>query len=121
MPVTYAEHERKLRAPAVCELLPLRDLPLGDDIMVRTNGAFVAGYELKGILAYFSTDTNRNQNKAMLEALFRSVPDVSMRIQFRYEISEHLGDLLDTYIREQRTEQSEVMALDMHRVRMWQQ
>ena len=36
----------------------------------------------------------------MLEALFRSVPDVSMRIQFRYEISEHLGDLLDSYIHE---------------------
>ena len=93
----------------------------GDNIMVRTNGAFVAGYELKGILAYFATDSDRNQNKSMLEALFRSVPDVSMRIQFRYEISEHLGDLLDTYVREQRTEQSEVMALDTHRLRMWRQ
>ena len=80
--------------------------------MVRTNGAFVAGYELRGILAYFATDGDRNQNKSMLEALFRSVPDVSMRVQFRYEISEHLGDLLNSYIHEQRTEQSEVMALD---------
>ena len=121
MPMTYTEHDRKLKAPAVCELLPLRDLPLGDDIMVRTNGAFVAGYELKGILAYFATDGDRNQSKAMLEALFRSVPDVSMRIQFRYEISEHLGDLLDSYLHEQRTEQSEVMALDAHRLRMWRQ
>src|SRR5579863_10714357 len=110
MPVTQAEHDRRLRAPAVCELLPLRDLPLGDNIMVRTNGAFVAGYELKGILAYFATDSDRNQNKAMLEALLRSIPDVSMRIQFRYEISERLGDLLDRYIHEGRTEQSEVMA-----------
>jgi hypothetical protein len=42
MPVTQTEHDRSLKAPAVCELLPLRDLPLGDDIMVRTNGAFVA-------------------------------------------------------------------------------
>ena len=48
MPVTQAEHDRKLKVPAVCELLPLRDLPLGDNIMVRTNGAFVAGYELRG-------------------------------------------------------------------------
>src|ERR1700757_4639690 len=121
MPVTQAEHDRRLKVPAVCELLPLRDLPLGDNIMVRTNGAFVAGYELRGVLAYFATDGDRNQNKSMLEALFRSVPDVSMRIQFRYEISEHLGDLLDNYIREQRTEQSEVMALDSHRLRMWRQ
>jgi type IV secretory pathway VirB4 component len=94
---------------------------MGDDIMVRTNGAFVAGYELKGIESYFATDEDRNQNKYMLEALFRSVPDVSMRIQFRYEISERLNDLLDRYIREQRTEQSEVMALDSHRLRMWRQ
>jgi RHS repeat-associated protein len=119
--MTYAEHEKKLKAPAVCELLPLRDLPNGDNVMVRTNGAFVAGYELRGILAYFATDSDRNQTKSMLEALFRSVPDVSMRIQFRYEISEHLGDLLDSYVGQQRAEQSEVMALDTHRLRMWRQ
>src|SRR3569833_2315792 len=121
MPVTQAEHDRRLKAPAVCELLALRDLPLGDNIMVRTNGAFVAGYELRGILTYFATDSDRNQNKSMLEALFRSVPDVSMRVQLRYEISERLGDLLDNYLHEQRTEQSEVMALDSHRLRMWRQ
>jgi hypothetical protein len=44
-----------------------------------------------------------------------------MRIQFRYEISEHLGDLLDNYLHEQRTGQSEVMALDAHRLRMWRE
>ena len=77
MPMTFAEHERKLKAPAVCELLPLRDLPIGDNIMVRTSGAFAAGYELRGVLAYFATDSDRNQTKSMLEALFRSVPDVS--------------------------------------------
>jgi type IV secretory pathway VirB4 component len=94
---------------------------MGDDIIVRKNGAFVAGYELSGMQSYFATDEDRNLNKSMLEALFRSVPDVSMRIQFRYEISERLNDLLDKYIREQRTEQSEVMALDSHRLRMWRQ
>jgi type IV secretory pathway VirB4 component len=121
MPMTYAEHEKKMKSPAVCELLPLRDLPEGDNVMIRTNGAFVAGYELRGILAYFATDGDRNQTKAMLEALFRSVPDVSMRIQIRYEISEHLGDLLDKYLHEQRTAQSEVMALDAHRLQMWRE
>jgi type IV secretory pathway VirB4 component len=121
MPMTYAEHEKKMKSPAVSELLPLRDLPEGDNVMIRTNGAFVAGYELRGILAYFATDSDRNQTKAMLEALFRSVPDVSMRIQFRYEISEHLGDLLDNYLHEQRTAQSEVMALDAHRWQMWRE
>jgi type IV secretory pathway VirB4 component len=118
--MTYQEHDRKLRAPAVCEVLPLRDLPQGDNVMVRTNGAFVAGYELKGVLSYFATDSDRNQAKAMLEALMRSVPDVSMRIQFRYEISEHLDGLLEQYVDQQRSDQSEVMALDTHRLRMWQ-
>ncbi len=119
MPMTYEQHEKRLKSPAVCELLPLRDLPAGDNVMVRTNGSFVAGYELRGILAYFATDGDRNQTKSMLEALFRSVPDVSMRLQFRYEISEHLGDLLDSYVQQQRSEQPEVMALDAHRMRMW--
>ena len=117
--MTYQEHDRKLKVPAVCELLPLRDLPQGDDVMVRTNGAFVAGYELRGVLSYFATDGDRNQAKAMLEALMRSIPDVSMRIQFRYEISEHLDGLLERYVDQQRSEQSEVMALDTHRLRMW--
>jgi len=121
MPMTYAEHDKKLKSPAVCELLPLRDLPDGDNVMVRTNGSFVAGYELKGVLSYFATDGERNHAKSSLEALFRGIPDVSMRVQFRYEISEHLGDLLDDYLRQQRTEQSEVMALDAHRVQMWRE
>jgi len=37
--MTYVEHDKKMKVPAVCELLPLRDLPQGDNIMVRTNGA----------------------------------------------------------------------------------
>src|SRR5260370_24593640 len=116
-----AETERRLKVPAGCALLPLRDLPDGDNIMVRTNGAFVAGYELKGVLSYFATDGDRNDSKAKLEALFRSVPDVSMRIQFRYEISEHLGDLFEGYLDQQRTEIAEVMALDAHRLRIARQ
>ena len=121
MPMTYAEHNKRLKAPAVCELLPLRDLPMGDDIMVRTNGAFVAGYELKGILSYFAADDDRNRSKCLLEALLRGVPDVSMRIQFRYEISEHLGGLFESYLNQECTEQSEVIALDTHRLNMWRE
>ena len=121
MPMTYAEHDKKLKSPSLCELLPLRDIPRRDNIFVRTNGAFVAGYELKGVLSYFATDDERNEAKDRIEALFRVVPDVSMRIQFRYEISEHLGDLLDRYVTQQRAEQAEVMALDAHRLEMWRE
>jgi len=44
-----------------------------------------------------------------------------MRVQFRYEITEDLGDLLVHYVDMQRTEQSELMALDTHRLQMWQE
>jgi type IV secretory pathway VirB4 component len=118
MPLTVAQYEKKLKVPAVCELLPLRDIL--DGVMVRTNGAFVAGYELRGTLSYFATDEDRNQAKSLIEALLRSIPDVSMRVQFRYEISEDLGTLLEDYVRVQRTAQSELMALDTHRLAMWQ-
>ena len=121
MPMTYAEHDKKMKAPAMCELLPLRDLPDRDNIMVRTNGSFVAGYELKGVLSYFATDGEKNHAKASLEALFRGIPDVSMRVQFRYEIAEHLDGLIDEYVHAQRTDQAEVMALDAHRVRRWRE
>jgi hypothetical protein len=118
MPLTTAQHEKRLKVPAVCELLPLRDIL--DDVIVRTNGAFVAGYELHGTLSYFATDEDRNQAKSLIEALLRSIPDVSMRVQFRYEISEDLGTLLEDYVRTQSTTQSELMALDTHRLEMWQ-
>ena len=50
MPLTYAEHEGKLKAPAVWRrLLPLaRCFQQATTSMVRTNGAFVAGYEPRG-------------------------------------------------------------------------
>jgi type IV secretory pathway VirB4 component len=119
MPLTIAQHQKNTKSPAVCELLPLRDIL--DKVMVRTNGALVAGYELRGVLSYFATDEGRNQAKDQVEALLRSVPDVSMRVQFRYEITEDLGDLLVHYVDMQRTEQSELMALDTHRLQMWQE
>ena len=54
MPLTLEQHERKLDDPPMCEQLPVRDYL--DNIVVRTNGAFVAGYELKGLASYFASD-----------------------------------------------------------------
>lgn len=118
MPFTTEQHEKNLKVPAVCELLPMRDIL--DSVIVRTNGAFVAGYELKGVLSYFAMDTDRNQAKSMIEALLRAVPDVSMRVQFRYELSDSLGALLDEYRSMERVAQPEIMALDTYRLQMWQ-
>jgi hypothetical protein len=57
VPVTLEQHERKLHDPALCEQLPVRDYL--DNVVVRTNGAFVAGYELKGLASYFASDVGR--------------------------------------------------------------
>ena len=47
MPVTVRQHEASLHQPALCELLPIRDYL--DNVIVRSNGALVAGYDLGGI------------------------------------------------------------------------
>ena len=46
MPDTWEQHEKKLDDPALCELLPVRDYL--DSVLIRTSGALVAGYELRG-------------------------------------------------------------------------
>ncbi len=117
MPLTLDQQERTVREPALCEQLPVRDYL--DDVVVRTNGSFVAGYELKGLTSYFATDEGRNRGKLMLEALLRSIPEQSMRVQFRYEVVEDLGGVLDQYVSNQRSTHSETCELDELRVERW--
>ena len=52
MPLTMRQWEESLRQPAFCELLPVRDYL--DNVMVRTNGSFVAGYEAVGLNTFVS-------------------------------------------------------------------
>jgi len=118
VPLTLEQHERKLHDPALCEQLPVRDYL--DNVVVRTNGAFVAGYELKGLASYFASDEGRDRGKLMLEALLRSLPEQSMRVQFRYETVEDLGDLLEQYVANRRSEREEVAILDRLRVERWE-
>ena len=119
MPVTLEQYERKLQDPALCEQLPVRDYL--DNILVRTNGAFVAGYELKGLTSYFASDEGRDRGKLMLEALLRSLPEQSMKVQVRYEVVEDLADLLEQYVAGQRSERTEVIELDALRVERWRE
>jgi type IV secretory pathway VirB4 component len=117
MPITLEQHEKKLQDPAVCELLPVRDYL--DGVMVRTNGALVAGYELRGINSYFASDGERDQNKGMLGALLKSIPEQSMTMQIRYEVVEDLGNLLGNYVAQDRLDQEAVCALDATRLEAW--
>ncbi len=117
MPLTVRQWEESLRQPALCELLPIRDYL--DNVMVRTNGSFVAGYQAIGLNTFYHDDDTRNRTKDTLESLIRSLPERSMRMQVRYEIGEGNGNLAERYAREQRTENAVLQALDRERLRMW--
>ena len=117
MPTTVEQHERSLHQPAFCELLPVRDIM--HDVIIRTTGAFVAGYELSGINSYYHSDEGRNGTKMALEALIRSLPERSMRMQVRFEITEGLGDLLEDYQRQLRNQNPTLLALDRTRLERW--
>src|SRR5579863_1866661 len=93
MPLTRAQYEKSLEDPAVCELLKIRDFL--DNVMVRTDGCYVAGFRVAGTMTYFSDDAERNEAKSVLESLLRAIPEQSMRLQFRYEVVESLNGLLD--------------------------
>jgi hypothetical protein len=117
MPTTIEQHERSLHQPAFCELLPVRDIL--HDVIVRTTGALVAGYECSGINSYYHNDEGRNRTKMALEALVRSLPERSMRMQVRFEITEGLGDLLEEYKHQLRNQNSTLLALDRERLEAW--
>jgi len=118
MPLTWAQHEKQLENPPLCEQLPVRDYL--DNVMVRTSGAFVAGYEVRGITSYFASDEERDRGKVMLGALLKAIPEQSMRMQLRYEVVEDVGGLLGSYAALSHSEHEAVNVLDAHRVTSWQ-
>lgn len=117
MPMTIRKHAASLHQPAFCELLPVRDFL--DDVVVRTDGAFVAGFELNGINSYYHSDETRNQTKFSLEALVRSLTERSMRMQVRFEVIENLGDLPERYKNQLRSDHPVIQALDRTRLSRW--
>jgi hypothetical protein len=119
MPKTMREHDKALLEPGFCELLPIRDFL--DNVMVRVGGEFVAGYVLKGAISYFADDQGLNDAKAHLEALLRTIPEESMRLQFRFEVAENLGGLLDRYSEGLKTEHPATLALENDRVALWRE
>jgi hypothetical protein len=101
----------------VCKLIHVREF-LGN-VMVRTDGSYVAGYRLKGSLTYFGTVEERNDLKSRMDALLRACPEESMRIQVRYEVNDQIGDSLAQYEQSRRTSYEPAVALDESRVARW--
>ena len=117
MPVTMEQYEKSLAAPALCEQLRIRDLL--DDVAIQLDGSLVAAYELNGMHSYYASDEMRNRTKNSLEALVRSLPERSMRMQIRFEIAEGAGDLLARYNREQGNESPILQELDRLHAEHW--
>jgi len=117
MPLTVIEHAKSLSQPPLCEQLKVRDIV--DDLLVQVNGSFVAGYSVSGINSYYASDEERNRTKLSLEALLRSLPERSMRMQARFEITEGTGDLITRYNCEQKNTSRVLQALDREHLDSW--
>src|SRR5437868_2298086 len=117
MPTTMSEHKKALRRPPLCELLPVRDYLNG--VAVQLDGSFVAGYELDGLNSYYHDDDMRNRSKRAFEALVRSLPERSMRMQVRFEITEGIGDVRKQYPRLNRSENPVLQDIDRIRIQQW--
>src|SRR5215472_12123217 len=117
MALRMEQYQRSLAQPPLCEQLKIRDL--GDNLLVQLNGSFVAGYRVSGICSYYASDDDRNRTKMLLEALIRSLPERSMRLQARFEISEGVGDLIARYNREQRNPNTVLQAIDREQSETW--
>src|SRR5579863_4322016 len=117
MPLTGQEHNRSLGQPPLCEQLKVRDIT--DDLFIQVNGSFVAGYTISGINSYYASDEERNRTKLALEALVRSLPERSMRMQARFEITEGTGDLITRYNEQQKNSIRVLQALDREHLDLW--
>lgn len=117
MPLTLERYRQSMSAPPLCEQLRIRDLL--DNVAVQVDGSMVAGFEIAGIQSYYASDEGRNRLKGLLESLVRALPERSMRMQVRFEISEGTGSLLSNHARERRSESPVLCELDRKRMELW--
>ena len=119
MPLKMEQYYRSLAQPPLYEQLKVRDL--AGNLLIQLNGSFVAGYRVSGICSYYASDDDRNRTKLLLEALIRSLPERSMRLQARLETSEGASDLIARYIREQQNPNRILEAVDREQSEAWLQ
>ena len=117
MPLRKQQYEKSLAQPPLCEQLKVRDLC--DNLLIQLNGSLVAGYRMSGICSYYGSDNDRNRTKLLLEALIRSLPERSMRLQARFEISEGVGPLIARYNREQHNPNTVLQTIDGEQSEIW--
>lgn len=104
---------------SMAELFPIRDFL--DDVMVRSDGCYVAGYRLQGAHTYFGGETERNGVNFQLDALLRACQEESMRIQVRYEIDDNAASVLKSYEDATSTDYQPAIDMDRERLVRWQE
>ncbi len=107
----------KANGPSMAEMLPIRDFL--DDVMVRLDGCFVAGYRLDGSATYYGSAEDRNTLNANLDSILRTCPEESMRVQVRYEVDDAVDDVIENYVGARRTEYAPAQRLDVDRERIF--
>src|SRR5215469_2215435 len=90
-----------------------------DNLLIQLNGSFVAGYRVSGICSYYASDEERSRTKLLLEALIRSLPEQSLRLQARFEIAEGAGDIIARYSREQHSPSVVLQTVDREQTAAW--
>ena len=111
------QYERDLHHPALCAELRVRDIL--DDVVVMTNGTFVAAYELSGIHSYYHTDDMRNRAKESFEAVLRSMSERSMRLHLRFETRQDTGGVIRRYMESTRHSNPVLAPIDNERCARW--
>ena len=66
---------------------------------------------MRGSLTYFGWVEERNELKARIDALLRTCPEESIRVQIRYEVNDQMGDTLSMYEEARRTSHPAAVAL----------
>lgn len=111
--------EPKSEFPSMAELLPIHDFL--DNVMIRRDGKIAAGYRLRGALTYYGSGEDRNALKEQLDALIRTIPEESMRVQVRYEVSDQPDNTIDRYVAARKTDFEPALALDYERERVYRE
>jgi type IV secretory pathway VirB4 component len=110
-------HELDMHNPPFCQELCIRDIL--DNVVITTSGAFVAAYELGGVHSYYHTEEMRNRAKESFEAVLRSMPERSMRLQLRFEIRQDTGDVIRRYAERSRSANTVLARIDDERSSRW--
>jgi type IV secretory pathway VirB4 component len=111
------QHELELHNPSFCEELRIRDIL--DNIVVMTNGTFVAAYELSGVHSHYHTEEMRNRAKESFEAVLRSMPERSVRFQMRFETRQDTGGMIRRYADCARNPNPVLASIDEDRCSRW--